>query len=78
MYSQSGQDLEISNLQILNSYDGANNVGDNMAKNNDENCKYHSIRGKPPEMRDFGDRFPKIPIPWAKLIKCSNAPHNLM
>ena len=44
-----------------------------MSKNNDENYTHHLIRGKPLEMRDFGDRFPKIPIPWEKLIKCSNA-----
>ena len=78
MYSQNCQDLEISNLQIFNTYDDANDVGDNMGKNNDENYKHHLIRGKPLEMRDFGDRFPKIPIPWEKLIKCSIAPHNLM
>ena len=58
-------------MQIFNSYDDANNVGDNMGKNNDENYKHHSIRGKPLEI-------PKIPIPWAKLINCSNAPHNRM
>ena len=38
--------------------------------------KCHSIRSKPLGTLTFGDRFPKIPIPQAKLIMCLNAPHN--
>ena len=38
--------------------------------------KRHSIRSKLLGIKTFGDRFPKIPIPQAKLIMCLNAPHN--